>query len=127
MSIKQELEKLKAPDLWSLMLFVLYKVRDIPEYSSLSELAYVLDEKNMLRLCEYFGGTTITIPTIDEMEKVIYGLLLYYYVEFEHMTFDDALLLVSRNEADTLSIKSSYSKIRETLKNYDFTSRAREE
>ena len=85
MSIKQELEKLKAPDLWSLMLFVLYKVRDIPEYSSLSELAYVLDEKNMLRLCEYFGGTTITIPTIDEMEKMIYGLLLYYYVEHQNL------------------------------------------
>lgn len=26
------------------------------EYSSLSELAYILDKDNLLNLCEFFGG-----------------------------------------------------------------------
>ena len=64
MTIKEELQKLHEPDIWSLLLFVLFKIKDIPEYSGISELAYILDRKNLLKLCEYFGGTTITMPTI---------------------------------------------------------------
>ena len=51
MAIKQELNKLKEMDVWSLMLFVLYNYQNIPEYSSISELAYILDKKNLLKLC----------------------------------------------------------------------------
>ena len=68
------IDNLKKRDVYSLMLFVLYKLRDIPEYSSISELAYILDKDNLLRLCEYFGGITLTIPTIDELESIIYSL-----------------------------------------------------
>ena len=65
MSIKQELNKLKEPDIWSLMLFVLYKVKDVPEFSGLSELAYIMDKKSFLKFCEYFGGCTIAVPKIE--------------------------------------------------------------
>ena len=71
MSINKELSKLKETDIWSLLMFVLYKVKDTEEYSSLSELSYVLDKRNMLKLCEYFGGSTLYIPTIDELERLI--------------------------------------------------------
>ena len=64
MAIKNELQKLHNIDIWSLMLFVLYNYQKVPEYSSISELAYILDERNLLKLCEYFGGQTIKIPTI---------------------------------------------------------------
>ena len=39
MTIKEELNNLKTTDLFSLLLFVLYKIRDIEEYSTISELA----------------------------------------------------------------------------------------
>ena len=65
MTIKEELNQLKETDVYSMLLFVLYKMRGIEEYSILSELAYILDKKNLLNLCEYFGGLTIKIPTID--------------------------------------------------------------
>ena len=79
MTIKEELSKLKTMDVFSLLLFILYKVRDIDEYSTISELAYVLDKDNLLKLCEYFGGLTITIPTIDELENIINSLLVCKY------------------------------------------------
>lgn len=74
---KVELDTLRDKDIYSLVMFALFKLRDIPEYSSLSELAYVLDRENMLKLCEYFGGLTIRIPTIDELESILYSLVLY--------------------------------------------------
>jgi len=123
MRIKTELGKLKESDLWSLILFVLFKVKDIPEYSCLSELAYILDQKNMLKLCEYFGGCTITIPTVEEFENIVYGLLLYQYVVIEKINYDNALEMVARNNIDMKEVKKSYLKIQEVLEQYEFTSR----
>lgn len=125
MTIKEELNKLHEPDIWSLLLFALFKVKDIPEYSSISELAYILDRKNLLKLCEYFGGSTIKIPTIEELEMMIYGLLMYQYVNIEHIPMEDALSLVSRNSVDLKDVKSAYSKIRDTLSDYSLTARSR--
>ena len=127
MSIKTEIEKLKEPDLWSLLLFVLFKIKDDPEYSSLSELAYILDRKNMLKLCEYFGGCTIRIPTIDELETLIYGLLLYQYVDIDGIMFDNAVSKVQRECQDIKQIKAAYHKIHEILNTYSFVSRARDD
>jgi len=76
-----ELLSIKELDIYSLILFALFKLRDIPDYLVLSELIYVLDKDSMLKLCEYFGGTTIHIPTIDELESILYSLLLYQYVD----------------------------------------------
>ena len=62
--------KLKYIDVYSLMLFAMFKLRDIPEYASLSEMVYILDKDSLLKLCEYFGGLTIKIPTIEELESI---------------------------------------------------------
>ena len=123
MSIKTELKKLKEVDIWSLMLFVLYNFQKIPEYSSLSELAYIVDEKTLLKLCEYFGGQTITIPTIDQLEETIYAMLLYQYTDIEHIPFDEALLLLRVNENQEKSIKNCYKTLKYVLSNYEITPR----
>ena len=54
------------------------KIKDLPEYSTLSELAYILDKKSLLKLCEYFGGITMTIPTIEDLENLTKSLLLNF-------------------------------------------------
>ena len=123
MSIKTELKKLKEVDIWSLMLFVLYNFQKIPEYSSLSELAYIVDEKTLLKLCEYFGGQTITIPTIDQLEETIYAMLLYQYTDIEHIPFDEALLLLRVNKNQEKSIKNCYKTLKYVLSNYKITPR----
>lgn len=121
--IKKEYKNLQKEDIYSILLFVLYKLNTENEYSSLSELAYVLDEKNFLKLCEYFGGTTITIPTINQLQELIQGMLLYQYVQVEHIPEDQAEKLIKQSNADMRRVRENYNKIREVLTNYEFSSR----
>lgn len=121
--IKKELENLKQMDFYSIMLFVLYKTIQIPEYSSLSELVYILDKDNLLNLCEYFGGQTIKIPTIDELESLTYSLLLFQYVNIEKMDYNEAVKLIGHESKDLREVKSMYRKVVEVLDKYEFKSR----
>ena len=120
MRIKEDLAKLNETDTYSLILFVLYKLRGVSEYSAISELAYVLDKQNLLQLLEYFGGLTIRIPTIEELEEIVQSLLLYQYVDIEHKDFDDALKLLGKKTTDVRIIKRNYNKIKELLEQYSF-------
>lgn len=123
MRIKERLLTFKDVDIWSLMLFTLYKIKDLPEYSSISELAYILDKDNMLKLCEYFGGLTIKIPTIDELEEIVYALVLYQYVNIDGMEYDEAVKLLGEKSSNLRNIKSGYLKVCEVLNNYEFNKR----
>jgi len=121
LKVKQEILKLKQTDIYSLLLFVLFKLRDLPEYSTLSELAYVIDKDNLLKLCEYFGGLTIKIPTINELQSIVYSLTIYQYVNVEGKTFKEALDLIGRPKDLELSqIKSDYFKIAGLMEEYSF-------
>lgn len=124
MSITNELQKLKQVDIWSLMLFVLYKFQHIPEYSSLSELCYILDEKSLLKLCEYFGGQTIKIPTIDELEETLYAMLIYQYVDVEKLSESDAFSSMHINNTDKQKqIKACYKELKNVLTSYNIQTR----
>lgn len=120
--IKENLITLKEMDIWTLLLFALYKIKDLPEYSTLSELAYILDKKSLLKLCEYFGGITMTIPTIEDLENLTKSLLLYQYTIIEHKTYDEAIELLG--DTDNLRlIKSNYVKLCNILDKYTFSER----
>ena len=117
MSFKEDLRKLNEVDTYSLILFVLYKLRDIPEYSCISELAYILDKDNLLKLCEYFGGTTITVP---KLEEVIQSLLIYQYIEIDKMSFEEAVQASGQKTRDIRTIRKNYNKVKEVLERYKF-------
>lgn len=121
MKYKEEIAKLKTVDIYSLILFALFKLRDIPEYSTLSELVYVLDKDSLLKLCEYFGGLTLKIPTVEELESLVYSLLLYEYVNIENMSYKDACDIIGHSSKDLRKVKSDYNKLVEILDKYDFT------
>ena len=116
MRIKDHIENLNKEDIYSLMLFVLYKCNESDEFSSLSQLAYILDIKSMLKLCEFYGGQTIYIPTIDELRSLLDALLLYQMVEIEHKNIDD---ISKQFNPKTIKL---YVKIHEILKDYSFNS-----
>lgn len=121
--MQKDLGTLKERDLYSLSLFCLYKLIGTNEYSSLSELAYILDKDSLLNLCEYFGGQTLYIPTTGELENLVFSLLLYHYVKTEHMEYADAVALIGHESKDLRAVKSGYLKLCEVLKNYSFNSR----
>lgn len=89
-SIKKNLNALHLSDIYSLILFVLFKVQDIPEYAVTSELCYLLDGANMTRLLTYFAGRTVTFPTEAEMARVTNALLMYQYINIDGDTFTAA-------------------------------------
>ena len=123
MKIKENLMTFKDADIWTLILFTLYKIKDLPEYSSICELAYVLDKDNMLKLCEYFGGMTITIPTIDDLENLVYALVLYQHVNIDGMDYDDAVKMLGEKSSNLRTIKANYVKVCEVLSEYTFSKR----
>ena len=89
-SIKASLNALHLSDIYSLMLFIVYKLQDIPEYAVLSELCYLLDGSNLTRLLTYFAGKTIKIPTEDEFATMVNALLLYQYVNLDGNALPEA-------------------------------------
>ena len=104
--IRTYIKNLKQTDYYSLILFALYKFNEIPEYSSLSELAYTLDKDNLLNLCEMFGGQTIKIPTVHELESLIYSLLLYQYANIDGMDYRVALETIGHESCDLREVKT---------------------
>ena len=89
-NVQKSLNTLQISDIYSLMFFLLYKIQDIPEYATVSELCYLLDGGNLLRLLTYFAGKTIKIPTEEELSILINALLLYQYVNLDGETYVQA-------------------------------------
>lgn len=118
-TVKKDVSALRSVDVYSLVLFTLYQIKDIPEYSTLSELAYILDKPNLLLLLEYFGGTTIRIPTKEELQTVISTLLVYQYVNIEHMTYTKAISMLNGiSRSQYREIKELYDKVCKVLDRY---------
>ena len=117
--IVESLNALNKTDVYSLMLFTLYKLKDTPEYSTLSELCYVLEGDNLTKFLSYFGGMTIKVPTLRDMRLLLQGLLLYQYVNIEEGDYTEALKALV-DEFSEEEIQSIYEKIVEVTKNYDF-------
>lgn len=120
MKIKDQLNALGTSDWYSLMLFALYKLFEVPEYSALSELAYTLDKNNLLRLLEVFGGLTLRIPTVEEMEDVTKMLLVYQMTVVDSYDFESALKELDCTSEELRRIRAGYSKLSDILSRYDF-------
>lgn len=119
-SIKQDLNNLHLSDIYSLMLFILFKVQEIPEYAVTSELCYLLDGANMTRLLTYFAGRTITFPTESEMAIVTNALLMYQYINIDGDTFTAAQnKLKDLSKKDKERVTELYVQLLPIMKQYN--------
>ena len=119
-SIKKDLNNLHLSDIYSLMLFILFKVQEIPEYAVTSELCYLLDGANMTRLLTYFAGRTIKFPTESDMAVVTNALLMYQYINIDGDTFVSAqnkLGDITKKEKD--KITELYIQLLPIMKQYN--------
>lgn len=117
---RRNLDDLQLSDIYSLMLFLLYKIDDVPEYATLSELCYLLDGNNLIRLITYFAGKTITIPSEEDFTILINALLLYQYVNIDDMPFatgtEKLQNLTFKQKEDVIAL---YLKIIPIIKEYN--------
>ena len=120
MSLTNNLQNLKQKDVFNIMLFVLYKLKDIPDYKVLSELSYLVDKEALLNICQYYGGMTIRIPTIDELNNVLNALTLYLKVDMQHLNFEDSLNKFELNKEERQQLINTYIILKDTLMNYRF-------
>ena len=119
-SIKKNLNCLHLSDIYSLMLFILFKVQEIPEYAVTSELCYLLDGANMTRLLTYFAGKTVTFPTEAEMAIVTNALLMYQYINIDGETFTAAQSKLGElTNKEKEKITELYVKIIPIMKQYN--------
>lgn len=120
-SIKASLDALKLSDIYSLILFVIYKIQDLPDYAVLSELCYLLDGSNITRLLTYFAGRTIKFPSADELSSMTNALLLYQYINIEGKSLTEAYLRLGKDitPKQKEKITDLYLKILPVMKNYN--------
>lgn len=117
---KKALNNLHLSDIYSLMLFVLFKIQEIPEYAVTSELCYLLDGANMTRLLTYFAGRTVKFPTEAELAVVTNALLMYQYINLDGDTFvaaQNKLGKLSKKELD--KVTELYIQLLPIMKQYN--------
>ena len=89
-SIKANLDTLHLSDIYSLMLFVMYKLQDIPDYAALSELCYLLDGANLTRLLTYFSGNIL--PKQKQVKLIVTVTFFYIFANHFDLCLDKRYL-----------------------------------
>lgn len=119
-NIIKALEELNKRDIYSLILFTLYKMKDIPEYSTLSELIYVLDNDSFIRFLKYFEGSTITVPKIDDLKNILNALFFYERKLNSEMTDDEIFKELNINTSGKNKLYEIIDTIKNILSEYNF-------
>lgn len=119
-NIIRALEELDKKDIYSLILFILYRLREIPEYSTLSELVYILDNENFIKLINYYGGKTIRIPKVDELSTILNALLVYEREQNTDLSLSDIFKDIGINKKEIPEIMKILQLIPQLMDDYDF-------
>lgn len=119
--VEDSMNKLDEMQIYTLVLFALYNFKKDENYLAASELAYVLDSSNFIKFISHFGGTTISIPTLDDISMMIKALLIYQLVDLEHGDFDTVVKSVSKSSNISVhNLSKAYRSLSDTLKSYSF-------
>lgn len=115
---KDSINTMKENDIYSLILYAIYKCTKNPQYSTLSELIYTLDRENFMKLCAIFGGCVVKIPTLEELKVYSSGLLVYNLIN-EGKDIKEALALTELDSKKYPEVIEVYRTIDEVLKSYE--------
>ena len=118
--IKNDLKFLSENDVYSLSLGLLYKLTQVPEYAVVSKLPYLLNRESLFNLCEYFGGSTIKIPTVVELRRTLRVLLLYQAYIVEHRSWGDSMKLAGYHHNESELADKQLRIFQETIADYNF-------
>lgn len=118
MFIDLDLDKLSQPEVYSLICESLYSLKENPKYSIISELAFILDKNSFMKFVKYFGGMTITIPTMEEFKETISLLLLYQAVEVDRLSWRKALEVAGFSLEQSRSVQRKLAILKKSINSY---------
>lgn len=110
MDIENCLLELGKSDTYSMMLMLLYASTDNPRFSTLSELAYILDHESFIKFLKYFEGQTIEIPTMAACIDALRVLMLFQYYKIDKLPWHDAIKKAGFPESESFSAKHKLDK-----------------
>lgn len=115
--IKDTIKYLGDHQIYSLLLFALYQlVGKDKKYSTLSELIYLLGREDFVKLCTFYGGKDIHIPTLTDLDRMLKALLLYSEVDIEGKDMNETM---KKYDVGVRCIPC-YEEIKECLKDFDY-------
>lgn len=119
--ITSEIKKL---DVYAILCSLLYELHKVPEYSVISEMCYIIkDRESIDKFLSYFSGTTVTFPTKEEFDHAMQVLLLYHYSEVEKRPWKDALALAGYPSSKGKKAHNELNALKETLEKYNIGNR----
>lgn len=119
-NIIKSLEQLDKNDISSLILFTIFKLKGSPQYGTLSELVYILDEESFSNFLNYYGGKTITVPTTTEFNNVLTALLVLERKENTELSEEEIFNDIGLSRKEIENVKQILPVIAEIVQNYDF-------
>lgn len=114
------LNSMEKSDIYSMLLFALYKLKENPDYLVLSELCYIINIDDLSKVLRLFGGMTIKIPELKDLRLLLKSLSLYNLVNIENQDLKESLKTVASDEFSLDDIKDTYAKLIEVMSNYEF-------
>ena len=122
-TVSNLLSEFKKQDVYSVLCAYLFELKTIPEYSLISELAYLLDSDSFIKLISYLEGCTIKIPTMKEFEECIKVLLLLQYYKVEKLSWKDSLAKAGFYSNEGKSAQNKLNKLVDTIEKYNYGNR----
>jgi len=104
----------------SLIMFVLFRIKDVPEMGPLSRLVYLVGEEEFIKIIKYFGGQTVTFPTKEEFNRLTKTLLLYNNVELENGKLSEEIEKLGVDDSEKEKVLGLYKSVKEVMQNYEF-------
>lgn len=116
---EKAIDNLKESDALAISTALLYVLKGTPEYSVTSEMFYILDRENFIRMIKFFGGLTLKIPTAGQLRDMIRVVLLYQYYDVDKMSWRDAYDKSGFTRGEEYGAKIRYERFKELLKEYN--------
>lgn len=120
MLIKSNIHTLTEKNIYSLLLFTLYKLLNDEEYSELSRLVYLLSKDDFYKLCHFYGGKTIKIPTVEQLNLLLDAMQIWNDVTFEG---SDVTSSIRSNKFNAKEVIPVYNRLCDAIKEFEFIER----
>ena len=109
-NMRDALERMGEMDVYSMLLYMLFRLKDDPKYSTLSMLVWALDKESLLNFLRLFDGQEIKVPDMKDLMTVITVLQLYHMVNLNGMELEEAISRVVTDEIPHNELMELYAR-----------------